>query len=155
MNARTPKSAELLQAEKQVVAGVYGRLLDRYRDKFGNDASTLARVVAASLFGQTLQDKLMAELIASRKDLVEREVARLKEDLEIRRIVTDTLVLKAVFLHRQRSCKDGSHVDPIERLKQLGIYLEGKKPPTPMSFIISAREFFSTTPRQKAGIVHE
>ena len=149
MSPQIPTSSELLKAEKQVIAGVYGRLLGRYREWCGNDAEALAQAVTDSLFGHMVQDKP-----ACPKDLVDAEILKIREDEEIRRIVTDTFVLKAVFLHRERSCKDGSSVDPIERLKQIGIYLEGKKPPTPMSFIEKAREFFSATPWQKAGIAN-
>jgi hypothetical protein len=154
MSVQTPTSSELLQAEKHVIAGVYGRLLGRYRERFGNDAPALAQAVTDLLFGHTVQDKPAIELLSSRKDLVDAEILKLRDDDEIRRIVTDTFVLKAVFLHRERSCKDDSYVDPIERLKQLGIYLEGKKPPTPMSFVKTARDFFSTTPWQRAGIAN-
>jgi hypothetical protein len=35
---------------------------------------------------------------------------------------------------------------PIEKLKRLGLYLEGSHPPTPSSFIRLASRFFSETP---------
>jgi hypothetical protein len=135
-----------MKAEKQMIAGVYGRLLDRFHKRFENrEAAGIARAVTDALFNLVDEDPSVIEFL----DHVEKEIGQLKEDQEIRRAVTDTQVLKAVFLHRQRGCKDNnSYIDPLERLKGMGIYLEGSCPPTPMSFINTAREFFLATPGQ-------
>lgn len=152
-STQAPTPAMLLQAEKQVLAGIYGRLLDRYRNRFGSEtAAGLARAVTDSLFGHTVQDEPALDFLSAHRNLVEDEIMNLKNDDEIRSVVTDTFVLKAVFLHRQRGCKDTSYVDPVERIKRFGLYLEGQQPPTPMSFIKTAREFYQSTPPRKADI---
>lgn len=138
-----------MKAEKQIVAGVYGRLLERFNKQFDNrEAAGLARAVTDALLNLADEDSSVLEFLNGPENLVEKEIVRLKNDQEIRRVITDTLVLKAVFLHRQRGCRDSTYVDPIERLKTMGLYLEGACPPTPMSFINAAREFFLATPGQ-------
>jgi hypothetical protein len=138
-----------MKAEKQIIAGVYGRLIESINKRFENSKSAgLARAVTDALFNLADEDSSVLEFMNGPENLVEKEIARLKDDQEIRRVVTDTLVLKSVFLHRQRGCRDNTYVDPIERLKTMGLYLEGSCPPTPMSFINAAREFFLATPGQ-------
>jgi hypothetical protein len=138
-----------MKAEKQMIAGVYGRLLDRFGKRMeSREAAGSARAVTNALFHIADGEPSAADLPKGREDLVDREIERLKEDRDIRRAVTDTLVLKAVFLHRQRGCRDNAYIDPIEDLKTMGIYLEGACAPTPMNFIHAAREFFLATPGQ-------
>jgi len=143
---KTVTTTELLQAEKQVMAGVYGRLMFRYRERYPQEIATgLARAVTWVLFHLEPEDGTALEFASAHKDSVDAEIVNLRSDEEIRRIVTDTHVLKAVFLHRQRGCKDNSFMEPIEHLKQLGIFLDGQHPPTPKSFVQTAREFFDST----------
>ena len=145
-SGKTVTTTELLQAEKQVVAGVYGRLMARYRQRYPQEiAAGLARTLTWVLFLLEPEDEAARKFACEHKDSVDAEIVNLRSDQEIRRIVTDTHVLKAVFLHRQRGCKDNSFMEPIEHLKQLGIFLEGEHPPTPKSFVRTAWEFFGST----------
>ncbi|MCE5274875.1 MAG: hypothetical protein LLG43_07045 [Deltaproteobacteria bacterium] len=145
-STQTVTTAALLQAEKQVVAGVYGRLMARYRQRFPQETvPPLARAVTWALFQLDPEDAAAIEFMSLHRGVIDAEVANLREDEEIRRIVTDTIVLKAVFLHRQRGCRDVSSMEPIEHLKKLGIFLEGESPPTPGSFVKTAEAFFGST----------
>jgi len=146
---QAPMQTELMKAEKQMIAGTYGRLLDRFSKRFeSREAAGFARAVTDVLFNLADEEPTAVDFLKGREDLVEKEIALLKDDHDIRRAVTDTLVLKAVFLHRQRGCRDNAYIDPIERIKTMGIYLEGASAPTPMGFINAAREFFLATPGQ-------
>jgi hypothetical protein len=144
---KAPTSSDLLQAEKQIMAGVYGRLNNRYRKRFPADTvSALARAVTWVLFNIEPEDEAALQFKSVYQDIIDTEVKNLREDEEIRRIVTDTVVLKAVFLHRQLGCKDDSSMKTIEHLKLSGIFLEGENPPTPRGYIEMAREFYTATP---------
>jgi hypothetical protein len=145
---QAPTQTELMKAEKQMIAGVYGRLLDRFSKSGNREAEGLARAVTEVLFDLAEDDSSVRKFLDGPGKPVDKEIAGLKDDQAIRRAVTDTLVLRAVFLHRQRGCRDNTYIDPIERLKTMGIYLEGSCPPTPVSFINAAREFFLATPGQ-------
>jgi hypothetical protein len=142
-----PDADDLLRAEKQVLAGIYGRLLARYIVRFGEHyASSLALAVTKLLFSQTEDDQDALIFTEQNQEGIMQEVAALGEDTSIRRTVTDTLVLKAVFGHRMKGCSRDESMKAIERIKELGIYLEGKEPPTPASFIRTAGRFFAETP---------
>ncbi|HNY65290.1 MAG TPA: hypothetical protein PKM41_07600 [Deltaproteobacteria bacterium] len=142
-----PNSEDLLRAEKQVLAGMYGRLLARYIMRFGEHyASRLAVAVTKVVLSQTDSEEEARTFLEQNRDQVMTEVAALKDDRDLRRIVTDTLVLKAVFGHRTRGCSKDESMQSIQRLKDLGIYLEGTEPPTPAAFVRMASRFFSETP---------
>ncbi len=144
---KTPHPDDLRRAEKQVLTGIYVRLLKRYNSRMGaEDARALAGAVTGSLLCLEPADESVRRLMDERRDLVEREVALLAADEEIRRMATDTVVLKTVYMNRQRSCKDESALEPVERLKRMGIYLQGGKAPTAAGFVEAARAFYSATP---------
>jgi hypothetical protein len=146
-NMNATNHADLLQAEKQVMAGVYGRLHNRYRRRFPvENVSALARAVTWALFAIEPEDQAAQQFNSVYQDIIDHEIADLRTDDEIRRVVTDTMVLKAVYLHRQRGCRDTSYMEPIEHLKRSGIFLEGGKPPTPGGYVEMAREFYASTP---------
>ncbi len=81
--------------------------------------------------------------IPSPEDLTRAER---QDDIDIRSMVTDTLVIRVVFQQRKGGCNAEESFSPIEKLKRLGLYLEGSHPPTPSSFIRLASRFFSETP---------
>jgi len=144
---KAPTSSDLLQAEKQILAGVYGRLNNRYRRRFpAETVAPLARAVTWVLFNMEPDDEAAMQFASVYQDIIDIEMKKLRDDEEIRRVVTDTVVLKAVFQHRYRGCNDGSHMGTIEYLKRTGIFLEGEQPPTPRGYVEMAKEFYSSTP---------
>jgi len=144
---KAPTSSDLLLAEKQIMAGVYGRLNNRYRQRFPSEiVSALARAVTWTLFNIDPEDGPALQFASVYQDIIDAEIAGLREDEEIRRVVTDTVVLKAVFLHRQRGCKDEMYMKSVEHLKQIGIFLDGERAPTPRGFVEMANTFYTSTP---------
>jgi hypothetical protein len=144
---KAPTSSDLLQAEKQIMAGVYGRLNNRYRQRFpAETVSALARAVTWTLFHIEPDEEAALQFASVYKDIIDAEIIHLREDEEIRRVVTETVVLKAVFLHRQLGCKNTSYLETVEHLKKLGILLEGEKAPTPLGYVKMAKEFYASTP---------
>jgi len=144
---KAPTSSDLLHAEKQVMAGVYGRLNNRYRQRFPSEiVSALARAVTWSLFDIDPDDGPGLQFASVYQDIIDREIAGLREDEEIKRVVTDTVVLKAVFLHRQRGCKDETYMKSVEHLKLIGMFLERETAPTPRGYVEMAKVFYTSTP---------
>jgi hypothetical protein len=144
---KTPHPDDLLKAEKQVLTGIYVRLLKRYSTRMGpGDARALAGAVTGSLLCLEPADEGVRRLMDEHRDLVEKEVTMLASDEEIRRMATDTVVLKTVYMNRQRSCKDESAQEPVEHLKRMGVFLPGEKAPTAAGFIDAAKAFYSATP---------
>ena len=144
---KTPQPHELLKAEKQVLTGVYVRLFKRYLVNFPEKkARALAGVVTHRIFCMEPADESMVEFLREHEDAVEEEIRLLGEDREIRMVVSETIVLKVVYMKRRRGCGEESPIGPVDRLKEIGIFLEGEHVPTPSGFIRSAKAFYEATP---------
>lgn len=143
----TPSVEDLIRAEKQIFTGIYWRLFARYASRFAEGyASYLAIAVTRRLLSYPDGDEKVKSFQEQNKNQIDQEILTLRKDPEIRRVVTDTLVVKAVFQHRKGGCGKDDSLAPVESLKQMGIYLEGTKAPTPGSFVRMASAFFKETP---------
>ena len=148
-SSKIPSPKDLMLAERHIFAGIYGRLLEKYTSGFeGEAAKQLARAVTQVLLSLPPRDERSRIFHAKNHDQIQSEIKKLQEDEQIRRAVTDTLVIKAVFRHRQKGCAKEEALTPIEKIKELGIFLEGKKPPTPLSFVQMAWDFYATISRE-------
>lgn len=144
---KTPRPHELLKAEKQVLTGVYVRLYRRYVGRFPEEkARALAGAVTHRIFNLEPADVSAAEFLKDHDDIIKEEIGMLGGDQEIRRAISDTMVLKVVFMQRQAGCRDGVSTGPVDHLKGLGLFLEAEKAPTPSSFVQTAKEFYDATP---------
>ena len=103
----------------------------------------IALAVANELFCLPPLDETAKSFLKKNHELIRQEIKALQSDEQIRRIVTDALVIKAVFQHRQNGCGKDDAERPIEKLKELGLFLEGEKPPTPLSFVQVAWDFYA------------
>jgi len=136
-----------IRAEKQVFAGVYGRLFARYISRYEEGySSILALSVTRELLSYSKADEKLQIFTQQNRDQIDKEIILLKEDTTIRRMITDAVVIKLVFQHKQGGCGKDDIFETIEKLKELGLYLEGSRPPTPNSFVQKASRFFTETP---------
>ena len=138
---------QFMQAERHAITGVFARLLPRYHATHGEGhAARYAMAVTNILFSLPAQD-LDKRFLASHREAVDKEIKALMDDREIREIVSETIAMRIVFASRQRGCSQKDLMEPIETLKNLGIYLEGNSIPTPRSFLDKAEAFFKASPR--------
>ena len=144
---KIPQPHEMLKAEKQVLTGVYVRLFKRYIRRFSEEmAKTLAGAVTRRIFGLEPADASAGEFIRSHEKTINEEIRLLGDDHGIRRVVSDTIVLKVVYMKRQGGCSDETAGGPLDHLKEIGIFLEGDKAPTPAGFLLAAKTFYDATP---------
>jgi len=143
-----PVTAEqFLQAERHAITGVFARLLPRYHATHGEGhAARYAMAVTNILFSLPAQE-MDRRFLESHREAVDKEIAALKDDFEIREIVSETITIRIVFASRQRGCSQKDLMAPVEKLKDLGLYLQGNTIPTPRSFLIKAEAFFKASPR--------
>lgn len=145
--ATPPVTAEqYLEAERQVIAGVFARLLPRYRTAYGEElAAGYAMAVTNILFSLPPQAKDQVFLEAHRQ-AVDTEVQALAADREIREAVTETVTMRIVFGSRVRGCNAEDLYQPAEELKRLGLFLPGATPPSPRAFLQRAEAFLRSAP---------
>ncbi|HOO39227.1 MAG TPA: hypothetical protein PLU81_06340 [Deltaproteobacteria bacterium] len=144
ISSRIPTQQDIQLAEKHVFAGIYALLLKRYTSSYNREsAPRLALAVTNELFCLPPLDETAQSFLKKNHELILHEIKALQSDEQIRRVVTDALVIKAVFQHRQNGCGKDDAGRPIEKLKELGLFLEGEKPPTPLSFVQMAWDFYA------------
>ena len=149
MNRRQiiPSSEDLFRAEKQVFAGIFGRLYAGYIVRYEPEyASFLALAIARVLLSMPGESEQARIFMEQNQDRIRQEILALKDETEIRRMVTDTLIMKVVALHKAGGCDADSVGESIDRIRTLGVYLEGNQPPTPGSFVRTASKFLSSSP---------
>lgn len=144
---KIPQHQDLLRAERQVLTGVYVRLLRRYVRRFpAEEARALSAAMTKRILGVEPDDTTMDGFVRFHDEDIDREIDLLRDDHDIRRIVTDMVVIKVVFAKRHRGCSDEDAAAPVDHLKETGLFLEGDRAPTPAGFLEAARAFYDTTP---------
>lgn len=144
ISSRIPTQQDIQLAEKHVFVGIYALLLKRYASGYNRESSPqLALAVTNELFCLPPLDETAQSFLEKNHELILHEIKALQSDEQIRRVVTDAMVIKAVFQHRQNGCGKDAAGRPIEKLKELGLFLEGEKPPTPLSFVQMAWDFYA------------
>lgn len=135
-------SKRMLSGVEMVKLGVLDRLAARFQRRYGQEtANSLAAAVVNELFCEIPSDPHAREFLKLNKDVVEREVSKLKYDDEIRNAVTQAVHVKASL-----SCDESGNVSRpllghIEKLTRLGILSPTEETPTPSSFLRMASEF--------------
>lgn len=136
-------SKKMLSGIEMVKLGVLDRLAERFQRRYGEEtANSLAAAVVNELFCEIPSDPHAQEFLKLNKDVVEREVSKLKHDDEIRNAVTQAVRVKASL-----SCDESGNVsepllDHLENLTRLGILIPTQETPTPSSFMRMANEFY-------------
>ncbi len=136
-------SAEhFMEAEKLIIAGIIARLDKRYKMEFREDSARLASTVAGKIFNIPEQDDDSRAFSNNNMDVLDSLVEAVSGDREICGILTQTYIMRIVYASRLSGCKTEDLYEDIERLKNLGLYLEDGPPPSPSTFIQKAEAFF-------------
>ncbi len=136
-------SAEhFIKAEKFIIAGIIARLGRQYKEKFNDDSARYAAAVAGIIFNIPEQDDDDRAFSITNRDVLDSLVEAVTRDREICGILTQAYIMRIVYASRISGCKTEDLYGDIERLKNLGLYLEDGPPPTPSIFIQRAEAFF-------------
>ena len=130
---------ELVHAEKLVVAGIIKRILPGLKTSCGVEkAPAIINEVIGRIFSLALNDSSNA---GSDAEYFEKAIEAIKADGEMRLIITEAMVMRVVHGIKQTGCSSEDRFKPVDRLKELGIYLEGDSIPVASSFIEHAKRF--------------
>jgi hypothetical protein len=135
--------------EKLIIAGIIARLNERYKIEFKNDSLRVAAAVTERIFNIPGQAGSNSAFFIENKTALDSLVKALSKDSEICGILTQAFIMRIVNASRLSGCKTEDLYGEIERLKNLGLYLEDGPPPTPSSFIQRAEAFFLASPKSK------
>ncbi len=135
------------QAEKLIIAGIIARLSERYKTEFENDSTRFAAAVTGYIFNFPVQDEAFS---LKNREVLDSLVEALSKDKDICGMLTQTFIMRIVHASRVSGCKTEELYGEIDRLRDLGLYLEDGPPPTPSSFIQKAEAFFlASSPRSQ------
>jgi len=133
----------MLSGVDMVRLGVLDRLAERFQPRYGEEtADSLAAAVLNALFAEIPSDPHAREFLKLNKDVVERELSKLKHDEEICNAVTQALQVKASLSCDQSGNVEGPLLDHLEKLTRLGILIPSGETPTLSSFLQMANEFY-------------
>jgi len=133
---------KMLSGVNLVKMGLYVRLKSNLTQEYDEDFSEfLAAAIINELFSETPSNPEGIEFLSSNKELVHQEIDKLKHDEKIRNAVTQAVRVKAIILLANNQDHSSSHVQPLEKLKDLGILIPGGEPPTPETLLAMARDF--------------
>jgi hypothetical protein len=134
-----------IEAEKLIIAGIIARLGRRYKTEFKDDSARFAAAVAGIIFNIPEQEDNARVFYLKNREALDSLVKAVSSDREICGMLTQTYIMRIVHASRLSGCKTEDLYGDIERLKDLGLYLEDGPPPTPSSFIQKAEAFFLTS----------
>lgn len=125
-----------------VRVGIYARLRSKYVARYGEEkGGLLAAAVTNELFSEPPSNPDAQRFLQSDEDLVKHELSNLREDDQIRRVMTQTIRVKGTVAHAQGTPVEEALVDPEEKLTKLGIFIPGGKTPKPKAFYRMAATF--------------
>ena len=150
LNPRKKAEQQLIerinQATNAVAIGLYARLAHRYRERHQLDfADALAAAVTNATLSHSPSNEQAREFVDRNGPLIEQELFALGNDMEIRRVLTETIRAQALvpFIHGRTA---ETWLDPIENLQHFGILIPGGNTPSPETFFPIAAEFYDTRP---------
>lgn len=151
LNPRKKAEQQLIQkinqATNAVKLGLYARLVDRYRKLHQLDfAKYLAAAVTNEALSHPPSNEQGREFVDRNRPLIEQELLALGKDMDIRRVLTETIRARALvpFIHGHTA---ETWLDPIEKLQRFGILIPGGDAPSPETFFPIATEFYDTSPQ--------
>jgi hypothetical protein len=150
LNPRKKAEQQLIQRISQATNGVklglYYRLVHRYRERYELD---FAKYLAAAVANEVLSDppnEQGREFFDRNRPLIEQELFALGKDMEIRRVLTETIRAWSLvpFI---RGHPVLPILDTIEKLKHFGILIPGGAAASEETFFPMAAEFYDSRPQ--------
>jgi len=137
---------ELMGGVSMVKGGIHDRLHSKFKNKYGDkEGGLLAAAVVNELFSELPTEDEAIRFENLNKDLIQQELLNLKNDVEIRSIITQAIRIKAVidFAKGERTKATVAAVS-IKKLLELGILMPGGESPTPKTFLPMAYKFYQS-----------
>lgn len=134
-----------------VKVGLYKRLKAGFSKKYEDEfAGLLAGAVVNVLFSGQPTDEEGHKFKIENIDIIFEEISKLRDDQEVRRIVTDAIRVDCTVKHYENLNLESDQLeklslDPILKLDELGILIPGGNEPKPDTFEAKVGEFLLST----------
>ena len=128
--------------------GVYHRLKKKYLQTYKEKkAGALAATVANELFSVPPVDKEGKAFLGKNRELVDRKLSEIKNDSEIRKMVSEILTARVHVVARTQKSGDYDTKPGIsvENLKKRGLYVKNSAALSDEQVISMAKRFYSVS----------
>ena len=126
-----------------VKAGISVTLLRRYKLRYDEElAARLAAAVSNELFSDPPSNPRGSAFLTDNRELIRQEIEALQEDYEIRGELTQALRVKAMVSFAEGN-RDREHlIEPVEKLRKLGLLIGGGELLSPDTFFPLVRRYY-------------
>ena len=123
---------------------VFIDLLEKYdRDKAGNIAAAMTN----HLFNEPPVGNDAVAFLETHRDLVQKEILRLKENTLVGNMVADAVQIKAgiIFNNQRSGSTDMKFGQALDTLKKQGFFKQPENVATPKAFLIKADKYYAVS----------
>ncbi len=157
MKSRENRVADLIKRMSEgvmmVKLGLYLRLTNSLKDTYEIErAKMLAAAMVNELFSEPPQGAKGKMFLESNRALIEQLISVVPGNKEVCKAVTQAVRVKGIINDYTDGDTQKVLLDPVEKLRRLGILIPGGKAPEPDSFLPMAREFLG---QEEKGEVNE
>ena len=124
-----------------VKMGTFRRLAKRYKNPYGDNSKLLAATVTNELFNSDSEKTI--EFRDAHIEEVEKEIAELRDDHEVRNAVTQAVRVMATVEYAEGDPDVG--IAAIDKLTDLQILMTGGDAPNPADFLEMAGDYLVRT----------
>jgi len=132
---------KMTQGVDMVKMGTFRRLAKRYKSQYGNNAKTFAATVTNELFSS--KSEKTKEFLDTHRREVEKEIAKLKNDHEVRKAVTQAVRVLATIAYAKGEPDLG--IAAVDKLIKLQILVPGGDAPRYTDFLEMAGNYLVET----------
>jgi len=127
-----------------IKAGIAVQLLRRYKRECPEDtAAKLASAVANELFSDPPSTHDAAVFLEENAQLVQQAIEALQDERETREALTQALRVKAMVAFAEGRRGRQHLIEPIERLRELGLLIPGGDQPSADTFVPLVQRYYS------------
>lgn len=145
------RGLQFQEASRQIREGLFRRLRSRYGAEPDDEtADLLAGAVVSELFSECEPAEMVRDYIKSNRKKVKNAVEELREDGEIRKVLSILFMVTEGIRRKQPGAfRDDFRQNPLEHIRELEIFMEEVREPTAEEFMELARNFMESAPTEE------
>ncbi|GAI56791.1 unnamed protein product [marine sediment metagenome] len=141
---------KMSEGVQMVKLGLYLRFINSLKDICEIErAKRLAAAMVNELFSEPPQGAKGKIFLESNRALIEQLISVVPGNKEVCEAVTQAVRVKGIIADFVDGDTREALLDPLEKLRRLGILIPGGKAPEPDSFLSMAREFLGQEEKEK------
>jgi len=123
---------------------IYEEFEKTIQNNNNKETAFLAGAMTNSLFGEKTDNENAKQFLEEHRAEVDHELSKIKNNKELCKIITQAYKMNIIARTNLRTSTEENVPDPVslEKLKRLGIWIDGLESPSPKTFILMAQEYY-------------